>query len=282
MPEDFHESEKRRDVFISYAFADSELARTLEQAVVKAGGTAFIAAKDLPGGEKLADEIREYLTDCSELWFLVSPDSLKSDWVATEWKVVWGQKKKIVPILYRCSPEELPDLLREVKCIDFHNYQQLVDDTFAVRGTHMLPAEEEKTVIDDLLSRDQFIDAVGEGRKYLFRGQYANSLAVLEYIRDVADQTHQDYYIILGNIAYNLIHLGRDEDALTYLAKVEELRKGLDFPWHAIARAAAYLHLGDVEKCKRWIKVAEKHPDYKPLETLKHYPELASHLILFG
>jgi TIR domain len=62
---------------------------------------------------------------------LVSPTSLKSDWVLTEWGAAWALGKKIVPILHRCSPEQLPDRIRRLQCVDFYKYSELIARIFS-------------------------------------------------------------------------------------------------------------------------------------------------------
>lgn len=128
------EAETDFDVFISYASPDENLASQIKEAVEKAGGKAFLAPKDLTPGEDFADEIRTALRTSRELWLLVSPASLKSDWVLSEWGAAWALGKKIVPILHRCDPEKLPDRIRRRQCIDFYEHPELVARTFSAQA----------------------------------------------------------------------------------------------------------------------------------------------------
>jgi hypothetical protein len=125
------EAEEDLDVFISYASADNNEAVQIRDAIVNAGGKAFMAPKDLTPGEDFAEEIRIALGRSRELWLLVSPVSLKSDWVLTEWGAAWALGKKIVPLLHRCSPEQLPDRIRRLHCVDFYKYSELIARTFS-------------------------------------------------------------------------------------------------------------------------------------------------------
>ncbi|OLE51286.1 MAG: hypothetical protein AUG51_23985 [Acidobacteria bacterium 13_1_20CM_3_53_8] len=118
------------DVFVSFSSLDQELANTLYDAITKADGKAFLSSKHLHPGDDFAEEIRNQLTASRELWLLVSPNSLKSEWVLTEWGAAWMAGKKIVPIIHRCKPEDLPDRLKRFQCIDFYNYMRLVERTF--------------------------------------------------------------------------------------------------------------------------------------------------------
>ena len=127
------EAEHSYDVFISYSSTDSNEASQLYEAITSAGGKAFLAGKSLKPGEDFADEIRQVLVASRELWLLVSPTSLKSDWVLSEWGAAWALEKKIVPILHRCAPEQLPDRLSRLHCIDFYKFAELIAHTFPAK-----------------------------------------------------------------------------------------------------------------------------------------------------
>lgn len=123
------------DVFLSYDSRDQQLANEIFEAITSAGGKGFLSEKSLKPGEDFADTIRNALRSSRELWVLVSPNSLKSDWVISEWGAAWALEKKIVPILYRCAPESLPDRIRRLHCVDFHKYQEVVSMTFPKEPT---------------------------------------------------------------------------------------------------------------------------------------------------
>jgi len=125
------EADHSCDVFLSYASTDGREANMILQAIERTGGRAFIAEKVLEPGEDFAERIREALCSSRELWLLVSPNSLKSEWVLTEWGAAWALRKKIVPILLRCDIGQLPERIRQRQCIDFHNHLELVNRTFS-------------------------------------------------------------------------------------------------------------------------------------------------------
>ena len=125
------ESLNKYDVFLSYASVDRQEAITLCNAILEAGGKAFVAEKDIRPGDDFADKIRIALCNSRELWLLVSPQSIKSDWVISEWGAAWALEKKIIPILHRCAHDSLPDRLRRLQCIDYYKYPELIKHTFA-------------------------------------------------------------------------------------------------------------------------------------------------------
>jgi hypothetical protein len=136
MEEAFKEHRKKilysYDVFLSYASEDCSEARGLYEAILAAGGKAFLAEKCIRPGEDFAEEIRIALYGSRELWLLISPNSMKSEWVISEWGAGWVLKKKIIPILHRCSPESLPDRLKRRHCIDYYKFPELIQSTFSV------------------------------------------------------------------------------------------------------------------------------------------------------
>ena len=109
---------------------DQQEASQLYEAIIAAGGKVFLAAKSLKPGDDFAEEIRKALLKSKELWLLVSPNSLRSDWVITEWGAAWALNKKTVPIIHRCRPEDLPDRIRRLHCIDFYRFPELIKDRF--------------------------------------------------------------------------------------------------------------------------------------------------------
>jgi len=108
------------DIFLSYSASDKDQARKLFERLDKSGRSIFLSEKSISPGDRWADSILGSLKNCNEFWLLVTPSSLRSEWVTTEWAAAWALEKKIVPVLFRCKPEDLPERLREYQCVDFH------------------------------------------------------------------------------------------------------------------------------------------------------------------
>jgi hypothetical protein len=133
------EEQHRSHVFLSYASQDHEEAEQLRKAIEAAGGTVFLDKKSLEPGDNFAERIRAALYSCRELWLLVSPSSLNSEWVMTEWGAAWVLQKTIVPILHRCRPQDLPARLSQLQCIDMYKYMELVAKRFPTSSTQSTP-----------------------------------------------------------------------------------------------------------------------------------------------
>jgi hypothetical protein len=114
------------DVFLSYSSANSSEAGIVSDAITDSGKRVFLAEKSIKPGLDFEEEIRKALKGSREVWLLVSPSSLKSEWVTTEWGAAWALEKKIVPILFRCDVGDLPDRLKRIHCVDFYCYNDLI------------------------------------------------------------------------------------------------------------------------------------------------------------
>jgi len=114
------------DVFLSSAVADKDEAKIILDTLEKEERTVFWAEKNIDAGDNWEKGIKEALRNCRNFWILVTPNSLHSEWVITEWATAWALDKKIVPILFRCRPEDLPKRLQSYQCVDFHQIEKAV------------------------------------------------------------------------------------------------------------------------------------------------------------
>jgi hypothetical protein len=114
------------DVFLSYASPNVEQAEDIHRKMTDIGLRVFMAKKSLEGGDDFADEIRKALVGSREIFLLLSPSSMSSEWVTTEWGAAWVLSKRISPILFQCATSSLPDRLRKLHCTDLHNIDGLI------------------------------------------------------------------------------------------------------------------------------------------------------------
>jgi TIR domain len=118
----------RHDIFLSYSTVDKDEARRIQDALTNVGKTCFMSEKSLKPGDNFQDEIRSALEASNEIWILVSPNSIKSAWVHREIAAAWALRKRIVPILLRCAPGDLPEILADKHAIDFHKMTDHISD----------------------------------------------------------------------------------------------------------------------------------------------------------
>lgn len=121
------------DVFLSYSERDHLQAQTVHEKLERAGATVFMAPKALSAGDDFAENIRKSLVGAQELWVIVSPSSLNSEWVTTEWGAAWVLEKRTIPILFRCDIPQLPERLRRFHCIDAGEVDDFIKRKFTTR-----------------------------------------------------------------------------------------------------------------------------------------------------
>jgi hypothetical protein len=112
-------------VFISHSSKDAWIARTIAEKIAAVGATPWLDEKEVKGGDLLADKIRQGVEACREAVVLVSPYSLKSQWVLLEIGAVWMQKKRVTPILHGVTFGALLPF-GDVKAIELNDLDQFL------------------------------------------------------------------------------------------------------------------------------------------------------------
>jgi hypothetical protein len=120
------------DVFLSYSERDQSTAQTVQRVLEEARVKVYMAPKYLRPGDDYAEEIRQAIVGSGEIWVIMSPSSLQSEWVTTEWGAAWVLKKRIVPILHRCDISQIPERLRIFQCIDSARIPDYVREKLSV------------------------------------------------------------------------------------------------------------------------------------------------------
>ncbi|WP_417851185.1 TIR domain-containing protein [Thalassoglobus sp.] len=107
-------------VFISYSHTDSSHADAIVTTLEELGVETFRDVKDIEWGQAISTKVREGLESAAAIIVIVSPGSLKSQWVAYEVGFGTGTGKRILPYLTHPSldqPGFMADLTY-VKSID--------------------------------------------------------------------------------------------------------------------------------------------------------------------
>ncbi len=112
------------DVFLSFSHENRDEAGRIRDRGTQLGLNVFISARNLQGGDVWDEVVREALVGSREVAILITPDSLRSEWVATEWGAAWAMEKRITPILLRCNYDQLPERLGRHQALDFHNFER--------------------------------------------------------------------------------------------------------------------------------------------------------------
>ncbi len=108
------------DIFISYSRKDSTFAVKLVNALSEKGLNVWFDKKDIPHAVDFQNQIDEAITYSHNILFVISPDSVKSEYCQKEAKLADLQGKRILPVLY-ISPEN-EDLEQISEKVRRHNW----------------------------------------------------------------------------------------------------------------------------------------------------------------
>lgn len=100
-------------VFISYSSVDRAIAEELSQILRRQGVSYFLDQKDVGWGDSVTGKIRDGLADCSALIAVLSPGSIRSQWVPFEIGHAIGCGKVVLPYLTHPAIE-VPGYLRDL------------------------------------------------------------------------------------------------------------------------------------------------------------------------
>jgi len=138
------EQVSRPRVFISHSSKDKHFVNKLASGLTDADISMWIDEVNVIAGDEITSKIRDGINESSFFIFVVSQDSVVSEWVKLELYQVLGKldKKKIIPVVidkdaYKTLPDTLTKL-RELRYLDFsdttrwkENMEELIK---AVRG----------------------------------------------------------------------------------------------------------------------------------------------------
>ncbi len=122
------------DLFLSFASANKAEALKLRDAGATNGLKIFMSEKELTSGDVWDEKIRQALLTSREMAVLVTPNSLKSEWVITEWAIAWALQKRVTPVLFRCDVSQLPDRLKRYEARDLHEMDLYIEEMLSRKG----------------------------------------------------------------------------------------------------------------------------------------------------
>ncbi len=112
-------------VFISHSSRDAWIAKMMAGKMSALEIEVWLDVKDLEGGDVITQKILDGLDACQEVVVLISPSSVGPQWVVFEIGAVWGQHKRITPILNNVSFEAIAPL-KEVKAVDLNDFDRFL------------------------------------------------------------------------------------------------------------------------------------------------------------
>lgn len=117
-------------VFLSHATYDKWIAEVIHEKIEAAIPRVKVWRddRDIRGGDRIPDEIRESLRDCDEVLVLVTPESWKRIWIQVEVGAAWGLGKRLVPVFYHVDPGEMFNILKERRGYHLHEFAGYLED----------------------------------------------------------------------------------------------------------------------------------------------------------
>ncbi len=100
------------------------MARCIEESGREYGVRTFLDEKDIEGGESIPESIRTNIEDCDEFLVLLSRYSIDREWVLIEIGAAWGLRKRIIAIIDKVAPEEMPGIITPYKAIDLNSFDE--------------------------------------------------------------------------------------------------------------------------------------------------------------
>lgn len=120
-------SQKRQKyiVFISHSSLDAWIARVMAEKIQFLGAKCWLDEKDLAGGDVIAADIIRGIDACHEAIVLISPNSVKSQWVPFEIGGARAQHKRVTPILNNVKPQQMAPM-QDIKGIDLNSFEHFL------------------------------------------------------------------------------------------------------------------------------------------------------------
>jgi hypothetical protein len=106
------------DIFISHASDDQQFAEFMYRHLTAEGFSVYLATFAIKLGEKWKPNILENLKSSNWVLCLASRSACASPWVMQEMGFAIGTNKKLIPILWDQSPNELPAWMQEYQAVD--------------------------------------------------------------------------------------------------------------------------------------------------------------------
>jgi hypothetical protein len=115
-------------VFVSHSTKDRWIARQIARLMegVGYGVRAFLDERDIQVGDSIPESIRQNIQDCNEFLVLLTKNSIDRPWVLIEISAAWGHNKRIIAIIDKVTPEEMPDIILPYKAVDLNDLDEYI------------------------------------------------------------------------------------------------------------------------------------------------------------
>lgn len=115
------------DVFLSYASQDKNIAEELKSKLELHNLGVFMSEKTIDAGDTWTDAIREALSGSRLVVILLTPNSLRSQWVMAEAGAAWVTQKKVIPAAMLVQRDDIPVVVSQFQIRPFETEKQRED-----------------------------------------------------------------------------------------------------------------------------------------------------------
>ncbi|MDJ0554868.1 MAG: TIR domain-containing protein [Microcoleaceae cyanobacterium MO_207.B10] len=106
-------------VFLSYATPDREIMEKIRSSIMREGLTVWTNETDIGYGKEFQEEIQKGVESADNVVYLISPESLTSEYCQKEIEYAFVNNKRLICLLIKATDlEEIPPRLRAIQFID--------------------------------------------------------------------------------------------------------------------------------------------------------------------
>jgi hypothetical protein len=124
-------SRQRYLVFISHSTKDRWIARQIADVIERRGRRhgvrVFLDERDIEVGDSIPETIRKNIKECKEFLVFLSRNSIDRPWVLIEISAAWGQGKRIIAVIDKVTPEEMPEIILPYRAIDINDFDEYLE-----------------------------------------------------------------------------------------------------------------------------------------------------------
>ncbi|MCK5539185.1 MAG: TIR domain-containing protein, partial [Bacteroidales bacterium] len=158
------------EIFIIYSRSDSDFARKMNFELQAAGKTTWFDQETIASGSDFEDEINIGIEQSNNIIFLISPNSINSDYCQNEVKQALNLSKRIITLLIQeTDTETIPSKLATIQWIDFYSLDYNTSFAELIRT---LDTDKEHVRQHSFYAREaKRWDEAGKVNDYALRGQ---------------------------------------------------------------------------------------------------------------
>lgn len=244
-------------VFFCYSRVDEDFVLKLATNLKNHGVPVWLDQWDIPSGVNWPRAIDKALSDCASLLVVLSPSSVESDEVQSEWYAALDEKKVVVPIIYQTC--RMPFRLKPIQYIDFTS--RSADDEksleLVLRALGMVEGAPAKPLAQREPEPEKASDWLNKGDALRLHCKYDEAIKAY----NTAIELDPKYALAWNNKGIALSHYGKFGEAIKAFNKAIEIDPNYVDAWNN--KGLAHGRLVDRKEAFRaFNKAIELNPKY--------------------